>query len=185
MKKLRLLITSKCPQNCKGCCNKDWELNKLPICYDYTGYDEILITGGEPMLYHKQIPNIIKEIRTVHQDVTPIYIYTADVTPKKIKYIFAVEENYRPSGLTVTLHSHADAARFYHLVASKTGAFLHDDVNEYGDLSLRLNIFKGINVKAVEEDFPRCFRDWKIKDNIKWIKNCPLPKDEVFMKYNW
>jgi hypothetical protein len=37
-----------------------------------------------------------------------------------------------------------------------------------------LNIFKGIETPKVE--------GWKIKNNIVWIKNCPLPEDEIFGK---
>lgn len=46
MKKLRLLLHEECNRNCKGCCNKDWDLNALEIEDDFTDYDEILITGG-------------------------------------------------------------------------------------------------------------------------------------------
>jgi hypothetical protein len=24
--------------------------------------------------------------------------------------------------------------------------------------------------------------NWIVKDNMRWIKNCPLPDDEVFLK---
>ena len=42
--------------------------------------------------------------------------------------------------------------------------------------SLRLNIFKGIPLLLYSNV------NWKIKDNIEWMKDCPLPKDEVFMR---
>ena len=42
--------------------------------------------------------------------------------------------------------------------------------------SLRLNIFKGIDYSSIDTSL------WDIKDNIEWIKNCPLPKNEVFQK---
>jgi hypothetical protein len=42
--------------------------------------------------------------------------------------------------------------------------------------SLRLNVFKGVSLAELN------LSCWKVKPNIKWIKNCPLPEDEVFMR---
>jgi molybdenum cofactor biosynthesis enzyme MoaA len=44
MKKLRLLVTSECNRSCSGCCNKEWDLDKLPVCESYKDYDEIYLT---------------------------------------------------------------------------------------------------------------------------------------------
>jgi hypothetical protein len=46
-------------------------------------------------------------------------------------------------------------------------------------LSLRLHIFEGIDISKLDDID---LKNWKIKKNIKWIKNCPLPQDEVFMR---
>lgn len=43
MSKLRLLLWEECNRTCAGCCNKDWNLSELPVCFDYSGYDLILI----------------------------------------------------------------------------------------------------------------------------------------------
>ena len=49
MKKIRLIITKDCPNNCLKCCNKNFDLDSLPIVKDYD-CDELIITGGEPMI---------------------------------------------------------------------------------------------------------------------------------------
>ena len=49
--KLRLLLFEECNRSCPGCCNRDWDLQPLPVCYDLPPYRIILLTGGEPMLY--------------------------------------------------------------------------------------------------------------------------------------
>lgn len=46
-KKVRLLVTSDCPNNCPKCCNKLYDLNTVPII-DRWDYEEFNITGGEP-----------------------------------------------------------------------------------------------------------------------------------------
>ena len=55
--KLRLLLFEECDRDGPGCCNRDWDLRSLPVCRDFTPYQVIMLTGGEPMLH----PEIIRE----------------------------------------------------------------------------------------------------------------------------
>jgi molybdenum cofactor biosynthesis enzyme MoaA len=163
--KLRLLITKKCDRNCTGCCNNDWDLDNLPLAKLYgknVEYSEILITGGEPLLQPKLIKEFCDHLKT-GRFKTPVYIYTActdvDILYDVLKHC---------DGLTVTLHTQEDGIEFF-------GSDYHSFPKEK---SLRLNVFEGI---TVPEEAGRTA--WKIKDNICWIKNCPLPKNEVFRKH--
>jgi len=161
MKKLRLLLTKKCNRNCKGCCNKDWDLDALPICKNYSGYDEILLTGGEAMLYPQVILDTISAIRTQNKKAK-IYLYTARVEVlDNWKVMFALD------GVTLTLHEQTDANDF---------KFFNQMTIYFANKALRLNVFTGIKMKKINLKF------WKVKKNMKWIKKCPLPKDEVFMR---
>jgi organic radical activating enzyme len=78
-KSLRLLITEECNLNCSYCCNK------LPKCrekFDYkrlkeinfSQYDAVCITGGEPMLNPAML-GYIKEMCNIDLKI-PIYLYT-------------------------------------------------------------------------------------------------------------
>jgi len=163
IKKLRLLLFSECDRSCRGCCNKDWDLTALPECTDYTGYDEIILTGGEPLLR----PDLVR--RTIHeilaQTEAPIYLYTAKVNgPAIFERILALLD-----GVTLTLHSRKDVKEFkilnnYLLQTQLPGK------------SLRLNVFAGISLTGIDLSL------WTVKKNIKWIKDCPLPVEEVFMR---
>lgn len=167
--KLRLLLFENCNRNCKGCCNKDWELNKLEVETDFSSYDEILLTGGEPMLNPSLVIDTIMEIRKQNPFVM-IYMYTAKVDnlTDMVHVLTCVD------GITVTLHDESDITPFSNLVELVTGLTnLHKDFLEK---SYRVNIFKeviySINISTM----------WKVKNNIKWIKNCPLPENEVFKR---
>lgn len=162
MKKLRLLITKKCNKSCKGCCNKEWDLDNLPVVDSYKDYDEIMLTGGEPMLEQADVLETIMNIRKQNTKAK-IYIYTAQ--PIIPTYILK-----NIDGLTVTLHEEQDVKSFIHLDYILTQG-------KYKNLSLRLNIFGNIPLKP-DSFFPL----WKIRRNMKWIENCPLPIDEIFMK---
>lgn len=168
--KLRLLLTQDCERACPGCCNKDWDLEALPVCKDYTGYDRIMLTGGEPTLHMEKVFDAVKKIRA--QTETRIIMYTANT--QEILKILAVLPII--DGITMTLHDKWDVRNFQ---------YLNDHLNSFSEViyeqyfgSLRLNVFRGVDVSSLDLNL------WIVKDNIEWMKNCPLPKDEVFMKFD-
>jgi MoaA/NifB/PqqE/SkfB family radical SAM enzyme len=162
MKKLRLLFTTVCNRSCEGCCNKDWQLDKLPTVQHFN-YEEILITGGEPLLDPSRLKGLIQAIRVVSN--ANIYIYTALVSHDIYEILGYVD------GVTITLHNQSDVNNIKPLLS-----FVK--INEIKNKSLRLNIFKGININDLD------LTGWEVKKDIEWIKECPLPKDEEFMKLN-
>jgi organic radical activating enzyme len=172
MTKLRLLITEECNRSCPGCCNKDWDLKSLKVCRDYTPYKEIFLTGGEPLILGPtKIKFLINRIRNKSLPGTKIYLYTAAVEdafeiPHLLRYL---------DGVTLTLHTQDDADNAQELMAF-LGFWDQHTCSPVGDKSLRLNVFKGIDISQLS------LNNWKVKKNITWIKNCPLPIDEVFMR---
>ena len=164
MKKLRLLITEECNRNCAMCCNKNYNLAKLRIETKFSQYDEIILTGGEPMLEPLYLQNVITYIRYLTHPDTKIYLQTAKVDDIKAALtIFELVD-----GVTVTLHALSDLRPF----------LLFDDcISDYGThkKSLRLNYFEDIPVISVSDK-------WTTKQ-IKWVKDCPLPENEVFKRF--
>lgn len=163
MKKLRLVLFEQCNRACPGCCNKDWDLKALPVCQDLRGWDEILLTGGEPMLY----PQLILDTVAGIPKETKVILYTAKVDD--IDAVLTVLDGI--DGITVTLHDQEDVWPFLTLVE------ILRNMEETYSKSLRVNIFEGIIVFNQSG-----FSKWKIKSNMTWIKNCPLPQDEVLMR---
>jgi organic radical activating enzyme len=167
MKKLRLLVTKDCNRHCKGCCNKDWNLDKLPNCKSYKGYDEIILTGGEPLLLDMMVLKLLfLDISKTMKSTAKVYLYTA-MTHKITKILNVL---YNIHGITLTLHSQKDVKSFIKLnrALKRTNVFKHR--------SMRLNVFKEVNLTGVDVS------GWEVQSNMVWVKNCPLPKDEVFMK---
>lgn len=81
-KKLRLLVTKECHNNCPKCCNKLYDLDSIPII-DRFDYDEVCITGGEPMLDLPKVVKIaemFKTAATVLGKEVKVYLYTARIT---------------------------------------------------------------------------------------------------------
>jgi len=166
--KLRLLLFSQCNRSCPGCCNKDWDLGGLEVADSFAGYKEIFITGGEPMLRPDMIRECVEKIRQDNQ-TAPIYLYTAKPNPELVSLL-----QTHLDGVTLTLHEQSDTgpqfAQFYYAVQV---------LGLTETKSLRLNIFS--EVEYPYRDFP--LDGWKVKDGMEWIKDCPLPNDEVFQRY--
>ena len=170
MKKLRLLFTEKCNRNCEGCCNKDWNLEGLKKVKHFN-YEEILITGGEPLLFSDKLIGLVAGIRVVSD--AKIFVYTAmTVSQRTFKPIYDIINVV--DGLTLTLHDQQDASNLKHVLYS----IENDPITKkaFEGKSLRLNVFEGIDT------FGMNLSDWNVKADIKWIKKCPLPDDEDFRK---
>ena len=160
---LRLLITEKCNRSCAGCCNKDWDLSSLPANdFEFAEYKKILITGGEPMLFPSKIEFIVKAIRKQNESA-PIVLYTAKTDD--IESLLQIEAML--DCLTITLHEQSDVENF----ARFNEALVLNPNHSY-----RLNVFENIDIGSLKTS------GWKVKSNMKWIKNCPLPQGEVFMR---
>lgn len=164
--KLRLLVRPDCDRACPGCCNKSWDLNALPVCSDYRPYDEIMLTGGEPMLDPQLVHQTIRDIRA-QNETAKLFMYTARVLP--VHELGIVLHNL--DGVTVTLHEQKDVEpflRFAHYAALwklQKGR------------TLRVNVFKPIVLREVPD-----LRHWIVKAGMEWIVDCPLPGEEVFMR---
>lgn len=172
-KTLRLIYSPVCNRSCPGCCNKDFDLPNLPRPTHFN-YEEIFITGGEPLLFYDEIVGFIKAIRLVSD--AKIYVYTAkcDDASMLIELLDIVD------GITLTLHDVRDWGMFqqFSFVTRE-----HPEIFE--GKSMRLNIFDEV---ASDESLDMYFfthkteETWRVKKNIKWIPNCPLPPNEVLMK---
>jgi len=165
-KNLRLLLFADCDRRCPGCCNKDWDLDALPVVKSFKGFREVILTGGEPMLN----PNLVKHIASQVRHENPaarIIVYTAKTdNPQALVDVLRLVD-----GVTITFHKQKDVATFnvFNEMLKQSGI---------SGKSLRLNVFKGIKLNGVDTT------GWKLQPEMVWIKDCPLPKNEVFMRYS-
>ncbi len=162
MNKVRLLLWETCHKNCEGCCNKDWNLDALPTVTESVlkSANIVMLTGGEPMLYPARVLDTIRWVRKVSN--AEIYVYTAKVSVPEAKYVLASSD-----GMTVSLHHPSDIEPFL---------FFAHNCN-YLQRSNRVNIFQGVPLAL--DKVPS---GWYCKSNIEWVKDCPLPQDEVFVR---
>jgi len=165
--KIRLVMWEDCERECPGCCMRDWDFFSLPPVtpIDLGAADQILLTGGEPLLDPYALHMLISYI--TKYSLAEVIVYTAktDDTPLLLGLLGAVD------GLTVTLHDQSDVTSFLRFNAALPAGTLHRK-------SLRLNVFKGVDITG------HSLYHWNVRDNMVWIKDCPLPEGEVLMRFD-
>ena len=178
-KKLRLLVTTQCPNKCPMCCNNSWDFSKLPVV-DRWDYEQIMLTGGEPLMKIESLIPLMISIRKVTSvmGINPkIYVYTAVCDLSTLDRVVTYAD-----GIVLTPHNKKGIKGFlefnelinaYNFLREKK--VLH--VRAFEGKSLRLNLFPDIKELLKGEDLS----GWQVKD-IHWIKDCPIPEGEDFRR---
>lgn len=76
-KVIHLLVTNLCDRSCMYCCNKQYDINKIPYVTDQELRNArvLCLTGGEPFKYAQ--PNeIAKYYKGRYPNINKVYVYT-------------------------------------------------------------------------------------------------------------
>lgn len=179
-KKLRLLVTEKCHNKCPMCCNNQFDIEKIPVV-DRFDYDEISITGGEPLLYDcgRKTIRLVRSIRAVcHAMGFPaakFYLYTS-----YFGFDTLIDCSYDFDGICLTPHKKVDIDKFINInsimLEMKKSGDINNSFNPY--CSLRLNLFADMKA-LLPKDIDLSL--WKVKE-MEWIKDCPVSEGEDFRR---
>jgi MoaA/NifB/PqqE/SkfB family radical SAM enzyme len=174
--KARVMVTKKCNRNCKGCCNEQegfLDIEKVSSVTDLLKYEEIIITGGEPMLIAEKVLHFVESLREEHCYSGKIYLYTALYNT----YLHRFYDNlFRYiDGLHFSIHAEAGDQEIIEL---KEFSGL---LPKSGRLSLRLIIDRRLYGRY---DFSNIdFSKWSVVRKLKWQKVCRLPENEKLLIY--
>ena len=168
--KLRLLVTLHCNRSCPGCCNKDYDIKNLPkiSIAQAAQYGEVMITGGEPLLYPGKVNNLMLAI-VAENPSAKIFIYTANI--RELASGDTLDSSLF-SGVHVTIHEDITKHELQLLKYMQERYPI-----TFKTKSMRLQIFPDIKRKI--SIVPKL---WKRITFNPWIENCPLPIDEDFMQ---
>lgn len=175
--KARVMVTTACNRHCENCCNEQDEFSQVEVLdciYSLLKYDEVIITGGEPMLISSEVALFIHELRRELGYAGKIYIYTALYN----KGLFA---EYRDlfkyiNGLHYTIHHEATDQEVMEL------KLLSEMLPRKSDLSFRLSIDSRLFERY---DFSNIdFSAWSVIRKMKWQANCKLPDNEKLFIYD-
>lgn len=155
-KSLRVIITEECNLACTYCCNKIPKVRArfmkraLP---NLVLYDNVCITGGEPMLYPKMLWYVASK---AEESGCNTYLYTNGtlMNARRVEIL----KNMRLDGVNVSLHTNIQSLMHYEL-EKITCAF---DDNDWLD-ALRFRI-QDTKKHMVPEGYHRHVKWWHMDD---------------------
>ena len=76
---MHLMINKKCDHDCPLCCNKLYDLDKIPVATveELKTVHTVCITGGEPFFANIDINALARNIREQYENVKDIFVYTS------------------------------------------------------------------------------------------------------------
>lgn len=166
MRKARVLITLKCHRQCPYCCNNyadiKAQMRRIKNLDSVCNYDEVMITGGEPMQYPKKVMGVIHQLRKQNPNA-PMYLYTAYYS------VFIYPITRLVDGIHYTLHANSTS---YDLIGFRNFQHL---IGKYPEKSFRLYIHPEVKHKITI--IPNL---WKRVEVKPWMPEgeCPLPEGE-------
>ena len=176
--KARLIVTHLCPRSCSYCCNKSKKTMDSAIeiknLADLKDFKEIMITGGEPLLYQK-IDVLMEELAKNNPEVK-LYLYTAfykDVLNTCMK-------NDNLVGIQYTVHEKATAADIGRFKAMQGTILLSEVFSKRALRSKRLVVHDSVSIAL-----PILPSAWnKIRVKSEWKPSdidCRPKEEELFI----
>jgi len=169
--KARVIVTLECNRHCEGCSNTHdafLQHEVLDNIRDLLSYEEIIITGGEPMLIPDKVILFAHVLRRRLNYEGKIYMYTA-LFKKDLWTEYRDLFTYI-NGIHFTIH---DGASDQDVMELK---LLSERLPQQSGISFRLDI----DTRLYERyDFSNInFSAWSVVRRLKWLDNCKLPEEE-------
>jgi len=167
MKIARVMVTTDCNRDCDLCCNKNLPVKPRVVeeLAELRDYDQVLLTGGEPMLYPRQLLDIVEKLKCWEPD-HKVYVYSALAS----EWMGVVAS--KADGVHFTLHhplTEMDLLRFYWFQDLLSFPW-------YQGKSFRLYI-----EPRIEEEVKIIPSRWSRVEMKPWLAECPLPENEELL----
>lgn len=173
MKKARVMVTQVCNRSCTYCCNTEamMTLAQAKKLDEIRGFDEVMITGGEPLLKPEATEAILDVLRRNNPDAS-FYLYTAWCPSGHNAVLESILGKL--DGIQYTLHTNSremDIERFARMQILIGGRRWGGDA---GPFSARLYIVPGMwQSFELRPDY------WDRIEKKPWVEDCPLPEGET------
>lgn len=151
-KVIHLMITDKCNRNCPDCCNKQYDVSKIPVVTsdELLDAEQIYLTGGEPFAFADPVEKAF-QLRNLFPNIEKVIVYTNAY--ELAQYL----ENDNPlvfiDGLTISIKDKRDKEAFENVI-SKSLKVLQLKSN-------RLYVFKGFEDVECPSEFEKFSREWQ------------------------
>lgn len=165
---IHLMVTRFCCRDCRDCCNKQYDVNSIPVITEdeYRYAHTILLTGGEPVVFTNP-SDIAKDIKKKYPNIKNVYVYAnaselVDFLSRKDRSIEGID------GFSVSIKSMVDRYIFDSYIS------LFPEFNALK--SNRLYVFN--NLHPLEADTS----NFQVIER-KWQEKFVPAEDSVFRRY--
>lgn len=174
---MHLMVLSKCNYNCELCCNKLYDIDKIPVATvdELKTIHTLCITGGEPFMTSINLDDFARSVKDGFPNVKNIFVYTSGVMllynlPQIFSYI---------NGLSICPKSMKDWLALEKIANSTS----RDYLNNISKLSSnRLYVFKE-QVALFEGRFKHIAEMLSLNVLYRtWDKEFKTPDNEIFRR---
>lgn len=176
----RVIVTKKCNRKCKGCCNDYLKKVDKVQFEDLFKYEELIITGGEPMLLSDRVVEMIHRLRFGGYK-GKIWLYTS--SSHRLSTYWACKMLIdEVDGITYTIHQGKMEAVKRDLVdLRRLDTYLkgQDRAGKSDRLYIDSRVFNQDYVNSLEYK-------WAVIKSLEWKENvdCPVPEGEKLVFYD-
>lgn len=169
----RLIVTYRCNRSCLGCCNNhDNRVREITDINELIEYDEIVITGGEPMVIPEEISKFIINVAGAGYRGS-IFLYTAYLRINSDLHKDIVD---MVDGITYTLHAESLDGDIKNLKRLSSYRRLADS-----DFSSRLIIDSRLYDRY---DFSNIdLTNWDVIRKLQWKDKCEPAEHEELLYF--
>lgn len=174
---MHLMILSKCNYNCELCCNKLYDIDKIPVATveELKTIHTLCITGGEPFMANINLDDFARSVKDGFPNIKNIFVYTSGTMllynlPQIFSYI---------DGLSISPKSMKDWLALDKITYSTS----RDYLNNIPKLSSnRLYVFKE-QVALFEGRFKHVAEMLNLNVIYRtWDKEFKTPENEIFRR---
>lgn len=165
----RVIVSYRCDRHCPGCCNQQpQDVKTIYSVEELKHYNEVVITGGEPLLEPELVKFFIKKLRKQNKNVK-VFLYTACLDREQYKSIASEFD-----GITVTLHAECNDMDILNLKE------LSEWISE--DAIMRLFIDRRVYDRYDLSNIN--LSEWDVVRKLEWKEKCsPAPNEDLlFLK---
>lgn len=171
-KTARVIVTYQCNRSCPGCCNGHGnEVRKIENIEELLGYEEIILTGGEPMLLGTRIHDFIFNLRSLGYSGC-IYLYTAYWKDNRVNHELIKAVN----GITFTIHAEANDADIIALKSLSKQKRL-DESKFSSRLIIDSRVYEKYDLSNID------LTNWDVIRKLQWKDYCPPAENEELVEF--
>lgn len=178
---MHLMILDRCDHQCKLCCNKLYDIEKIPVATveELKQVHTVCITGGEPFMASIDIDGLAENIKKQYENVKNVYVYTSGAALRTYLAKRVFSPFLHIDGLNIAPKNGLDWEELRWIYEFAPISCL-DSINNLK--SNRLYVFK-----EQKEIFERRYRFLPKMHNLnviyrKWDKEFKTPDNEIFRR---